>query len=120
MEVKLHEVLGANEVLKRWMPMELPAKTSYRIMRMSKKLASEVKIFEDKRLELVKKYGAEVEGKPGMFSVKQENIELFNKDMNDIAEEVVNVDIDLLPLDMLLDAKFTPADMVNMDKFIKE
>ena len=61
MELTIGEVLQAAQSVKNISVQPLAAKASYRLMRIAKKLAGEVKTFEEKRMELLKKYGQEVE-----------------------------------------------------------
>lgn len=60
MELTTNEMMSANQVLGKIMALDMPAKTSYRLMRIGKKLGPEIKTFEEKRFELFKKYGEEV------------------------------------------------------------
>lgn len=123
MEYKLHEILEAYEVINRWKKMPMAATPAYRLGRMEAKMASEVKLFESKRLELIQKYGKEDEKKKGVFSVDPKNVEAMDaitKDLNAIVEETVNLDVFSITLDMLGDLKVTPEEVNKMNKFIVE
>jgi hypothetical protein len=62
----------------------------------------------------------EMKKKVGYFQIKPENTEAFTKDINDIADTKINVNIDPLPLSVIQDAKISAQDMSGLDKIIDE
>ena len=59
MKAKMHEVLNAMDGIQRLMTIPLSSKTALHIARMKRKLGAEVKTFEEQKMELIKKLGAE-------------------------------------------------------------
>jgi len=109
MKLKIQEVLEAAPILKKITTFSLPVKAAYNIMRNMKKIESEIKPFEESRLQLVKKYGKEDE--TGKTSVTEENLEDFYKDVASLLEEEIEVDIRLIKIDQLQEVKLTPTEI---------
>jgi hypothetical protein len=59
MEAKLYEVLNANEAVKKMANLQLSSKSAYHLARMGRKFIVEVKTYEERRMELIKKFGEE-------------------------------------------------------------
>lgn len=120
MNIKTVDMLNAVESLKKLGAKEVPAKVSYRLARLAKKFQSEIKVFEAKRFELLKKYGEEVADKKGFWQCKPENIEPFQQDMSDMLEQPVEIDFTKIPLEMFGDVKLEARDLAALDDFIEE
>lgn len=152
MKAKIHEVLSAMDGIQKLMTIPMASKTALHIARMKRKLGAEVKTFEEQKMELIKKLGAEaVESvtkccgstftaeptgpicakckKPaelterkrnGYFTVKPENIEEYQKEMNSLLEAEIDVDVWPLTIDMLGEAKVTAKDLDLMSIFVTD
>lgn len=120
MKCKLSEMLNASEALKKVAAISLPAKTSYRLMRLAKKFDSEIKTFDAKRFELLKKYGEETAEKKGYYQIKPENVEVFSKEMEGVVSEEVELDYEPITLDMFGEAKLSAIELLNLDAFITQ
>lgn len=66
----------------------MPGSTSFRIARLIAKLAPELKVFNERRIETFKKHGSPDAENPDNIRVPPENMEAFNKDFTPILEEV--------------------------------
>jgi hypothetical protein len=104
MNLKLHEVIAlyyelngvtrqgeTTEVLSQGMlKQKTSLKTKVYLQRLNKVVSEELKLYEDAKNELVKKYGVE---KEGMYEVPAENISDFNKEHLDLltAEKEIKV-----------------------------
>lgn len=117
MKIKIADMLGAAEALKSVAKIELPVKASYRLMRLGNKFMSEMKVFETKRMELLKKHGEEL--KKGFIQVKEENQEAFSKDIQSLLDEEVNLDFDLIPIELFGDVKVSASDLGGLSMFIE-
>jgi hypothetical protein len=116
MEVQIKDLLSANESLRLIAKKELPVKCSYRLMRLANKISSELKVFNTNRLELLKKYGEKVKGG---FKIKPENSENFEKDIETLLDEKLNLDVEPILLEVFGDIKTSLGDMLGLDKFIR-
>jgi hypothetical protein len=94
-------------------------KLAYRVMKLTKKVQSELTEFEKIRIEMLKKYGTL---KGDIYTLKPDNVKTFNKQLQEILDEEITLDIDLIPLSLLRDAdvKLSSLDLVNLEKFIKD
>lgn len=80
-----HEINGLQVDGKIVMNGLLSQKTSLKVkvylQRLSKAIADDVKLYEDERLALYKKYGEEKEGK---YNILSENVQSFIKDLSEL------------------------------------
>lgn len=104
MNLKLHEVIAlyyelngvtrqgeTTEVISQGMlKQKTSLKTKVYLQRLNKVVSEELKIYEEAKMELYKKYGEE---KEGMIEIPSEKIVDFNKELQDLltAEKEINV-----------------------------
>ena len=128
MNLKLHEVLSLyyelngvtkqgqeTEVLTQGMlKQKMSLKTKVYLQRLNKLVSEEVKLYEEAKQELWKKWGDE---KDGMIEIPSEKIADFNKELQDLltAEKEINVselwgaDLKLEQLESIETDEFYPA-----------
>lgn len=128
MNLKLHEVLSLyyelngvtkqgqeTEVLSQGMlKQKMSLKTKVYLQRLNKIVSEEVKLYEEAKQELWKKWGNE---KDGMIEIPSENVAEFNKELQDLltAEKEINVselwgaDLKLEHLENIETDEFYPA-----------
>jgi len=103
------KALGALNIIK-----DLPIKTSYWIGKNTKKISREIELIEEKRRDLVKKYGTENEKKE--TSVPQEKMEEFTKEFYDLLDTEIEVDLRLFNIDEFTGKSgLTGQDMLQLD-----
>ena len=91
MKVKLLNIVNSkNAITKLGEKTSYDAKTAYRIARNIKEIISELENFEKAKGELFKKYG-EKDGDD--IKIKKENTDVFNKELSDILDIDVELDI---------------------------
>lgn len=104
MNLKLHEVIAlyyelngvtrqgeTTEVISQGMlKQKTSLKTKVYLQRLNKVVSEELKIYEEAKMELYKKYGEE---KEGMIEITSDKISDFNKELQDLltAEKEINV-----------------------------
>jgi len=116
----------------------MPIKTQYHLSKIAKALVTELRELNEKRIELVKEYGFEVEveyedpkdldenGKPkkktrktDQWRVKPENMEAFGKAFNELVDVDVEIPLRTLKLSDLGEPEGTsPADLLACQAFI--
>lgn len=115
MKIKLSELWNSQNVLKQLNMMNgIPIKTSYWIAKNTKKISKELGTVEEKRKELVSKFGKENENKE--LSVPQENLEAFHKEFQELLD--VEIDVDIKPIyigEFTLETKLSGQDMIAID-----
>lgn len=87
--MKLGKLVQAQEPLAKLIQAKIPAEKAYELMLAIKKADAELKAFEETRTTKIKEYGETDE--QGNTKVKDENIELFAKEINELAEKEVDV-----------------------------
>lgn len=134
MNLKLHEVIAlyyelngvtkqgeATEVLSQGMlKQKMSLKTKVYLQRLNKVVSEELKLYEDAKMELWKKYGDE---KDGNIEIASEKIPDFNKELNDLltAEKEINVselwgaDLKLEHLESVETDEYYPALLALID-----
>lgn len=134
MNLKLHEVIAlyyelngvtkqgeTTEVISQGMlKQKMSLKTKVYLQRLNKVVSEELKIYEDAKMELWKKYGEEKEGN---IEIASENIPDFNKELNELltAEKEINVselwgaDLKLEHLESIETDEYYPALLALID-----
>ena len=134
MNLKLHEVIAlyyelngvtkqgeTTEVLSQGMlKQKMSLKTKVYLQRLNKVVSEELKIYEDAKMELWKKYGEE---KEGQIEIASEKIPDFNKELNELltAEKEINVselwgaDLKLEHLESIETDEYYPALLALID-----
>lgn len=109
MKLKLHEIVGLHyelngitkqkndgtqEVVSQGLlKQKASLKVKVYLQRLNKIVAEEVKLYEENRLELFKKYGEEADGQ---VTLKKENFEDFNKEHEELLTAEKEVDVKML------------------------
>lgn len=134
MNLKLHEVIAlyyelngvtrqgeTTEVLSQGMlKQKMSLKTKVYLQRLNKVVSEELKLYEDAKMELWKKYGDEKEGN---IEIPSEKIADFNKELNELltAEKEINVselwgaDLKLEHLESIETDEYYPALLALID-----
>lgn len=134
MNLKLHEVIAlyyelngvtkqgeTTEVISQGMlKQKMSLKTKVYLQRLNKVVSEELKLYEDTKMELWKKYGEEKEGN---IEIASENIPDFNKELNELltAEKEINVselwgaDLKLEHLESIETDEYYPALLALID-----
>ena len=88
MKVKIFEIVNARPVFEKLVKLELPFHTVRAVGKVVKVVSEELTLVEQKRVELVKKYG--VADEKQNITVAPENMENFTKEYN----EILNTEVD--------------------------
>ena len=121
MNVPIEKIVAISDACKRMGKMEALAKRHSRLGRKVKALcvlvAAEVKAVNDRRDELIKAHGTEVEGKPGTYTFTAEAMATINKEMQDLLADTAEVPE---RIDWTCDEEFPLIeDQIALDPFIK-
>jgi predicted phage-related endonuclease len=118
-KLTLRDIAPMIESLNNVMNLPLPAKESYRLGVAAKLIQDRITVYEKARQNLVAKYGERVE-QEGVIRVKPENIEDFNKEIEGLLKEEVEVNMNPISIDLLGDNKVNARDMANLSPFFCE
>jgi hypothetical protein len=125
MKILAGELRDTVEGLREITDKELPVKPAYWLSRLSSKALSELKIFEETRIKLVKKHAKKDDkGKPifdnkeKRFKIKDEN--KFTEEYIELAKQEVDLEFDPIKLDALGDVSIKPNTFAKLRKIIVE
>jgi len=99
MEVSLGQIYASFNLLNRIVDQQLPIRLAFRFTRLIRELNTEYQSLEKLRDELVKKYGAAVEGQEGAFKVSEDKREDFMTDFQDLLKETVDIGWELVSVE---------------------
>lgn len=86
---KLSTIVGSQEALVKLMALKLPVKVSYKLKKLVIKLQPDLKIYDEKRVELLKEYGTENDNHA--WTIKPENLVKFQEELG----KLLDIDVDL-------------------------
>lgn len=126
MKLTNQALLNSIPTLQKLSQEQLPIKISYTISKNIKAIEEELKIYEEERQKLIKKYAElDKEGKPkvndnGIYIIKQENQLDFNKEVLELLNIETDINISKIDLNALEGLKISPLELTSVDFLIKE
>jgi|APFre7841882654_1041346.scaffolds.fasta_scaffold154422_1 hypothetical protein len=112
MKIKLSDILNSKTILEKLGSTKFEdGLIIYYLIKNIKNLSNEVDNFEKARISLVEKYGIKKEN--GISEVTQENKDIFNKEINAIVAEEVEVNI--FPINPSKISGFTPFELMPIE-----
>lgn len=97
MKATLAQMVNSVDTIKKLTKAELPIKLAFRFISLTKQIDEKLKVFEEARVELIKKYGIPTED--GGVRVAEENVPAFNSEYSSLLSEQVELDIQKISLD---------------------
>lgn len=117
MKLTLAQIKNAEPTVAKLLSVELPIKVSYRLTRMAKAFADEIKYYEDSRIKLFDKYGETLED--GTKKIKSESEQAFFSDLTTILNEEVEFKFDhKIHIDLLDGVKLTPIELSALEPWL--
>ena len=128
MKLTIRKILNDTNSLAAISQKQLPIKVSYAIAKNIKKLESELKIYNKEREKLIDKYcikddeGKNVIDENNNLKIADEHLEAWNKEINELMDIEVDIDIHKFNLDSLMCGNYdmTPAELMIIDYMIEE
>jgi len=118
-KVSLKELKQAELALSKVLNASLPIKVSYWINKNMKPIIAELTLVEEKRVQLVKKYAVDKDGKPSQ-NVPKENMEALQNEFISLLDEEVEIDFTPIKLkDIENEVKLSAGEIGSLDKFIE-
>ncbi len=119
MKLRLEQIINGYEALKRLNQEKTSGGLSYKLSRNLDHVTPEIKKFEDKRLELVERYGKLSEDKTQYIFVKN-NADKFSAEIKDMVDTEIEVNIVIVSEAELDKIQCTGADLLALDWMIQE
>ena len=117
MEMELKELVNAKDGLSKLVKQDLNITLAFKLSKDLKKIEEELKIFEEKRMGLFKKYGEE---KEGQMQVSKSNFEPFLKELEELLSVKVNIEFNKLKMSQIEGVKLSAVDLLALSSFIEE
>ena len=124
-ELKLRDVVGSYAALGNLMGAKLPIKAAYHLKRLAQKIEPDIKNYNAIRDGLRKDLGTPEKNKDGAetgaFKFDSDAGAQFEKQLTELLDTDIKVDLDALPIAALGEsAEVAAADLLACDKFFKE
>jgi hypothetical protein len=120
MKLKLRQIWASQQAMPKLLNKELAnVKASYWIGRNARVLDVEFDALNQKRIALVRRFGNE-DKKTKQWDIPQEKRTEFNLLFEQLLDTEVEVNITLIDLEMIADAKLSPIDLVAIEFMLKE
>lgn len=125
-EINLNELLNSAGTLKILSTKSLKGKTAYKVARILREAEKELTLFNETRMNLIKKYGETKEdgelvtNENGDCTIKEEHIAAFNNEINDLLNNKIEINVDKIKINELEELNFTPTEIINLEAFIEE
>lgn len=126
MKLKLSTIIGSQQALADLTTLSLPITVSYKISKLINRIQPDLKLYEEKRFELIKRLGAETGEGTNQFSVKPENLEEFQKELTTLLEMDIDVDfgegkeLEKIPVSQLSGTNIAAKDLIALDWLFTE
>lgn len=117
----LEKVSGLGEISSR----KLPVKVSYAISKNISKVERELKHYNEERQKLIKEYCLKEDDgtlkiTDGNYDIGPERLEDFNKEINELQEIEVEMDIHKFNIELLNGYEMSPGELICIDFMIEE
>lgn len=113
MKVKIIDLLNAGETLRNVMGMEFTPAVSIKIVKIVKKIDEELENFEQVKEKISAKYKL-----TGAKELTDKQKAQFQKELTELLEAEVNIDVEPLPIAFLDGHKITPSSLMNIEWLI--
>lgn len=123
-KIKLSDLVNSIEGLRSLGQKELKAKPAYRVGKTIKAVEGELTVFNQTRQELIQKYGEKKEDgqlntdENGNVKIPLDVISEFNKQMQELLNEEIELNVNLIALDDIEELNFTPTEMAQIEPFV--
>ena len=123
-KVKISELINSTEALQKLANTKLKAKLAWQVARLLKTADLEIQIFNDTRMNLIKKYadvdedGEIITDEKGNCKISADNVTQFNTELSELLDTVIEMNVSKVSIDDLDNADFTPAEMNTLETFI--
>lgn len=125
MKIKNKTILNSVDSLKELLNYDIPVKTSFKLIKNTKKIDSVLDLYNEANNKLIEKYGdrkesGELDVSPeGSIKISQDKINDYMKEKSDLLEIENDIDIEVIKSDELLLDKIKPSILLALDYMIE-
>lgn len=113
--MKLIKLVNAVDNLDKLSVLELPAKESFKVIKLLTDIDPHIKNYHTQRNKLLAKYGESTDGTT--YNIKAENKESFIKELQDL--EDIEIELKFDKINIADDIKIKASDLINILEFVK-
>lgn len=123
-KVTVEQVLKINPILGKLVTKSYAGRIAFALARLAREVAKEVEVFDNTRMELVKKYadkdesGEVVVNKNGNVHITDENLALCNRELNDVLAAEIELNASKVPIDWFEEVELTIEEALTLEVFI--
>lgn len=124
-EVQVKDIVNSTEIFSALSQKKLNMRMAYQLAKIIKEVQKEFELFQETRMKLINEYAERDEGgqlkvdENNNFTIPKEKIQDFQKELNELLETQVELQINKINLDELEDVKFTPMELIKIEKFVE-
>lgn len=125
-EMTVQEMIDSVSALRGINEKKMPAKTAYQFARIIREVEKELNSFQEARKKLIERFakkdenGKLIEDEEGNVQIFPEKEKDFKKEAEDLMKTKVKINCECINLDDILDNEFSPGEIGELFKFIKE
>ncbi|MCT1575706.1 hypothetical protein M3E13_19515 [Oceanobacillus kimchii] len=119
MEITVQDIFNLSQGIEDLANKELPTGVAFNIARIGRIVGEEYKTAQQTRSQIVEKY-KEKDLENGRIQLKRDKLDDFQKEVNELMEQKVKVDIQQVKLSDLESISVTPKTLGLIHKIIKE
>lgn len=125
-EVTLSELIDSASVMRELANKPMKTKVAFQTARLIREIEKEYNLFQESRNKLITQYGAKDESgnlkidENNNYSIEPTHIIDFNKELNEMLNQTLSLNVEPIKLDDLGETDFTPNDMVLLQPFVIE
>jgi len=125
-EITLSELMDSASVMQQLAKKPMKTKAAFQTARMMREIEKEYSLFQESRKGLIDKYAEKDEnGEPkadenGNYTVPKNRIEDFNKELKEMLDQTLSLNVEPISIEDLGEADFTPAEMMLLTPFVRE
>lgn len=125
MKVTINDILNAANIVRVLGNTPMKAKSAYKIVKLKNIIEKEYNTFQEIRDNVIKKYGEYDENgnlkiKDNNYIIKEECYNDFNREINELLNEEIDISVSPLEMNDFEEHTFTPNDMEALAPFIAD
>ena len=112
MKITLGKVVQAVEPLQKLFNESMPIKTTFKLKKLTQEINDNLKIYDESRNTLLKKYGKEDKDNEGVYIVQPKNQEALDKEHQELIDTEITLAFEPISADILGDIQMSPKDLL--------
>lgn len=123
--VKIMDLVNGTSALQKLAEAQLKAKLAWQVARILKAAEAEIQSFNETRMKLINEYGEKNESGElitddnGNCKIIPNRLIDFNKELNDLISNEVEINAHKIKMDDLENVNFTPGEITLLEPFIE-